>query len=228
VRPQATAIPELVAWGPGWLVTPLAAGSPLALEGAMPANLSDTLARLHSRYQGDAGLSPAIPRVTPAWWRSLCLDWVDPRLHEHAARHPAATIARARTLVGRAAGLPAVSAVLGELTPTLLHGDVHSANVLVDDGRATLIDWGSSRVGPAALDLANVVTADSAAVARYARTWQELTGQPLPAAEINLGYRWAALQIPVQYLPWGIGRRPTHAVEAALDRIEQAIDQLAA
>ena len=228
VRPQATAIPELVAWGPGWLITPLAAGSPLALDGAMPTNLSDTLARLHSRYLGGAGLSAAIPRVTAAWWRSLCLDWVDPRLREQAARHPPATIARARTLVGRAAGLPAVSAVLGELTPTLLHGDVHSANVLVDDGRATLIDWGSSRVGPAALDLANLVTADSAAVARYARTWQELTGQPLSAAAINLGYRWAALQIPVQYLPWIVGHRPTRGAEAVLDQIEQAIDQMAA
>jgi hypothetical protein len=228
VRPQATAIPELVAWGDGWLITPLAPGSPPARDGTMPTNLADTLARLHSRYQGGVGLPPAIPRVTPAWWRSLCLDWVDPRLHEHAARHPPATIARARALVGRAAGLPAVSAVLGELTPTLVHGDVHPANVLVEEGRATLIDWGSSRVGPATLDLANLVTADSAAVARYAQTWQELTGQPLPAAAINLGYRWAALQIPVQYLPWIVGHRSTRAAEAALDQIEQAIDQLAA
>jgi aminoglycoside phosphotransferase (APT) family kinase protein len=164
--------------------------------------------------------------VTPAWWRSLCLDWVDPRLHEHAATHPADTIARARALIARAADLPAASGVLSELTPTLLHGDVHIGNVLVDDGRATLIDWGNSRIGPAALDLANLVTADSASVARYALTWQELTGQPLPAAAIDLGYRWAALQIPAQYLPWIIEHRPTRAAEAALDQIEQALDQM--
>jgi hypothetical protein len=225
-RPQATAIPELVAWGAGWLITPLAPGSPLAPDGAIPENLSDALARLHSCHQGGAGLSTAIPRVTAAWWRSLCLDWVDPQLREHAARHPPATMARAHRLIARAAGFPAVADLLGELPPTLLHGDVHTGNVLVEDGRATLIDWGSSRIGPAALDLANLVTADSPSVARYARTWRELTGKPLPAGLIDVGYRWAALQIPVQYLPWTIGRRPTSAAEAALDQIAQALDQL--
>jgi aminoglycoside phosphotransferase (APT) family kinase protein len=171
--------------------------------------------------------------VTPAWWRALCLNWVDPGLRAHAARHPAATTARARALIDRAASLPAASAVLASLPPTLLHGDVHPGNVLVDPvladpgaGRATLIDWGGSRVGPAALDLANLVSADSADVKRYARTWLRLTGQPLPAGPLELGYRWAALQIPVQYLPWGAGHRPTRDVEAALDRIEQAIDRL--
>jgi hypothetical protein len=43
VRPAATAIPELVAWGDGWLITPLAPGTPLAANRAMPSNLTDTL-----------------------------------------------------------------------------------------------------------------------------------------------------------------------------------------
>jgi thiamine kinase-like enzyme len=118
--------------------------------------------------------------------------------------------------------------VLARLTPTLVHGDVHPGNVLADAGRATLIDWGGSRVGPAALDLANLVTEDSADVARYAGAWQRLTGRPLPAGTVQLGYRWAALQIPVQYLPWIAAHRPTRDVESALDRIEQALGQLSA
>ncbi len=65
VRPDATAIPELVAWGTGWLITPLAPGSPLARGNAVPANLPDTLAALHARYHGGVGLPAAIPRVTP-------------------------------------------------------------------------------------------------------------------------------------------------------------------
>ena len=226
VRPDTTAIPELVAWGTGWLITPLAPGSPLARGDAVPANLPGTLAVLHARYHGGTGLPAAIPRVTPAWWQALCREWVHPRLREHSARHPPGTTARARALVSRAAGLPAASALLTELAPTLLHGDVHPGNVLVDAGRATLIDWGSARIGPAALDLAGLVTAGSASVARYARTWQQLTGQPLPPGPIDLGYRWAALQIPVQYLPWVIEHRPTREVNAALDRIERALDQM--
>lgn len=55
VRPETTAIPELVAWGSDWLITPLAPGSPLAWGDAVPANLVDALAALHARYQGAAG-----------------------------------------------------------------------------------------------------------------------------------------------------------------------------
>jgi hypothetical protein len=263
VRPDAAAIPELVAWGSDWLITPLAPGSPLdwsSLDrgGAVPAGLFDALAVPHARYRdaryrdaryrdaryrdarghdarghdarghGAAGLPAVIPRVTPAWWQALCREWVDPQLREHAPRHPPETTARARALVSRAAGLPAAAAVLAELPQTLLHGDVHPGNVLVHAGQATLMDWGNSRVGPAALDLANLVTAASPEVAGYARTWQRLTGQPLAAAAIERGYRWAALQIPVQYLPWTAGHRSTRDVETALDRIEQAISQLPA
>lgn len=227
-RADDTAIPELVAYGSDWLILPFARGVPLDWGDPVPANLFDSLAALHARYHGGTGLPAAIPRVTPAWWRALCLEWVDPGLRAHAARHPAATTARARALIGRAATLPAASAVLASLPPTLLHGDVHPGNVLVDGGagRATLIDWGGSRVGPAALDLANLVMAESADVTRYAGTWLERTGRPLPASTVELGYRWAALQIPVQYLPWGAGHRPTRDVEAALDRIEQALGEL--
>jgi hypothetical protein len=48
----------------------------------------------------------------------------------------------------------------------------------------------------------------------------------VPDGAAELGYRWAALQIPVQYLPWTAGHLTTEAVEAALDQIEQALDRL--
>ncbi|HEX3753160.1 MAG TPA: hypothetical protein VHW06_21515 [Streptosporangiaceae bacterium] len=60
----------------------------------------------------------------------------------------------------------------------------------------------------------------------YADTWRELTGQPLPPAQIQLGYRWAALQIPAQYLPWTAAHRPTSDYIATLDQIDQALTQL--
>ncbi len=221
-RPDATAIPELVASGDGWLITPLAPGAALDWGDPVPGNLFDSLAGLHARYQDGTGLPAAIPRVTAGWWQALCRRWVAPRLDEHAARHPPETTARARALISRAA------AALARLPATLLHGDVHPGNVVVQTDRATLIDWGSCRIGPAMLDLANLVTAGSAEVARYARTWPQRAGQPLPAGVIELGYRWAALQIPVQYLPWTIGHQPTRAVQTALDQIEQALDQLPA
>jgi hypothetical protein len=43
---------------------------------------------------------------------------------------------------------------------------------------------------------------------------------------IELGYRWDALQIPVQYLPWTIRHQPTRDVEAVRDQIGQALGRL--
>lgn len=226
LRPDATAIPELVAWGDDWLITPLAPGFPLADAAAPPASLFDSLAALHARFQGGEGLPGAIPRVSPQWWRSLSQHWVAPALREHASRHPPETTERAQSLIARAATWPAAAETLAALPATLLHGDVHRANVLADGDRAVLIDWGSSRVGPAALDLANLVPAGSAAVIRYASTWRQLTGGPLPAQTLELGYRWAALQIPVQYLPWTAAYRPSSDYTAALDQIDEALTQL--
>jgi hypothetical protein len=76
------------------------------------------------------------------------------------------------------------------------------------------------------LDVANMVRKDSAAFATYADTWRELTGRPLDDDEAELGYRWAALQLPVQYLPWTMEHSPTASVDATLDRIEQALAAL--
>jgi hypothetical protein len=90
-----------------------------------------------------------------------------------------------------------------------------------------LVAWGSdwliTPLAPGApLDWGTPVPAG------YARAWLRLTGQPLAAAALDEGYRWAALQLPVQYLPWTAGYRPTRDVEAALDRIERALSRLLA
>jgi hypothetical protein len=193
---------------------------------ARPANLVDALAALHARYHGAADLPAAIPRVTHAWWQALCREWVDLRLREYAARHPPETTARARALIGRAAGHPAASAVLAGLPPDApaRRGPPRQRTGARRPGHAHRLGQQPRRPGSARL--ANLVPAGSADIARYARAWQRLTGQPLPAATIELGYRWATLQIPVQYLPWTTGHRPTRDVEAALDQIERALGRL--
>jgi aminoglycoside phosphotransferase (APT) family kinase protein len=105
----------------------------------------------------------------------------------------------------------------------LLHGDVHGGNVIVDGGHAWLIDWGSCRVGPAMLDLANLISVDSDGFAVYRDSWARLTGTPLDPEEVARGYRWAAVQLPIQYLPWTVGHRSTTDVHAVLDTVEQAL-----
>lgn len=227
VRPAATAIPELIAWGGDdpaggpWMITARAAGEPMRGWGApIPASLWQSLARLHAHHHGrTAGLDPIIPRVDAAWWRELCRSWVLPRIGDNP---------RAAALIAAAADHPAARATLERLTPTLLHGDVHPGNVIVDGDGAGLIDWGSARIGPPMLDLANLVRRDSEAFTTYAQTWREITGQSLDANQAALGYRWADVQLPIQYLPWTTQHLPVPRVEAALDKIEEALAALAA
>jgi aminoglycoside phosphotransferase (APT) family kinase protein len=228
VRPAATAIPELVAAGEDetgpWTVTPLLSGTPLPnRDASTPRNLFQSLACLHAYFDGGSGLPEAIPRVDLHWWQRLCRDWVLPQVDHHRDRHRPGTVGRILALVNRAAEHAAVPNVLARLRPTLLHGDVHPGNVILDDQHAWLIDWGSCRIGPAMLDLANLVCLDSDAFAVYRDCWTRLTGAPLDADRAEAGYRWAAVQIPIQYLPWMVENLPTADVEAALDRAERAL-----
>ncbi|GAB1819530.1 aminoglycoside phosphotransferase family protein [Herbidospora sp. RD11066] len=206
VRPHATAIPELIASGVDddgpWLVTPFVSGTPLS--GEPPANLFTSLGRLHAHFH--AAPPSGLPVVDAAWWRRLCCEWVLPQV-----------TGRAAAFVAEAADHPAVARTLERLPATLLHGDVHTGNVLVDGPDATLIDWGSCRVGPAVLDLANLVDRDSAGFQIYLETAGDRIG------DVELGFRWAALQIPVQYLPWTVANLSAEEVGSALDRAERAL-----
>jgi hypothetical protein len=232
VRPAATSIPELITWGRDetgpWMITVSCPGEPLAGWSALvPSSLFQSLARLHAHYQGATSeLAAQIPRVDAAWWKELCLSWVLPRIAKNLTRVGTGPIARATALLTTVADHAAARGVLAGLKTTLLHGDVHPGNVIVSGEYAGLIDWGSARIGSAMLDLANLVRQDSDAFATYADTWLELTGRPLDNDQADLGYKWAALQIPVQYLPWTMGHSPSAGVDAALDAIEGALAAL--
>lgn len=221
VRPGATAVPELVASGTGWLITPLAPGSPLAWGDALPENVVDSLAALHARYHGGAGLADSIPRVTPRGGRRCAGTG---SIHNSASA-PSAIRGKPSHGPGHSSARPPALRQHPRCWPGWSRPCCTAMSTTAMSWR-TGTDWGSSRVGPAALDLANLVPTGSAGAARYAQIWQQLTGRPVPDGAAELGYRWAVLQIPVQYLPWSAAHLPTSAVETALDRIEQALDQL--
>lgn len=63
-------------------------------------------------------------------------------------------------------------------------------------------------------------------LAMYRRSWSEHSGAVLSDAEIDLGFRWAALQLPVQHLPWTVAHSDARAVTTALDQIDGALAAL--
>lgn len=136
-------------------------------------------------------------------------------------------IRRAVRLLRTAADTPAAVAVLGRLNVTLLHGDVHPGNIIGGDREARLIDWGSARIGPPMLDLANVTEPGSPGFAAYRTAWEQEAGDPLDPVQVDLGYHWAAVQIPLQYLPWTARHRPGDELAAAAGRAEAALAALA-
>lgn len=226
VRPGASAVPELIAAGRDetgwWTITPLYKGVSVDAT-ALPAGLFDSLARLHAYYWRVEPPPSGIPVVDAPWWRELCISWAAPIVRRNASRHPASTACRGLDLLDRLAGDRAVLEALGRLEVTLLHGDVHPGNVLVHHDEAHLVDWGSARIGPPMLDLANVINPECWQFATYRRAWEHTAGAHLEDTQVNLGYQWAHLQIPIQYLPWTVENRPTTEVEAALDRAEAAL-----
>ena len=114
-----------------------------------------------------------VPVVDHAWWQRLCRGWAAPLVERCVDRHPAALIRRTVRLLRTAADAPAAVAVLGRLNVTLLHGDVHPGNIIGGDREARLIDWGSARIGPPMLDLANVTEPGSPGFAAYRTAWEQ-------------------------------------------------------
>ncbi|MGQ0830870.1 MAG: phosphotransferase [Microthrixaceae bacterium] len=141
---RAFMVMDLAAGAP--LLSGLAGGSAIArlpsLARSLPATLADAMARLHAldaapvRRRLEAHGSPALDVTT---FLGALIDAA-----ASAGRDDLAAAGRWLTDHPPA---PAPEVVC--------HGDLHPFNVLVDDaGRATVLDWSASLLGPAAYDVA--------------------------------------------------------------------------
>jgi aminoglycoside phosphotransferase (APT) family kinase protein len=139
--------------GRHWLFVELVAGVPLWQVGERDVweAAAEWLARLHARFLG----------MAPGAGSSLL---VRDRAHSRAALRRAIghASARARVILERIdAGYDEVLDGLERLPPTLVHGDFHASNVLVDGSRTppriAPADWEMAGIGPGLLDLASLV-----------------------------------------------------------------------
>lgn len=194
--PAAEAIPRLIQSGrdsPGdWIAIPYYTGTPAPTEIEIPDNVIDSLAAVHAHYLGCDQLD-GIPVRDADWWRSRCAQ---PRLRQldRPGLRPIFETLDAW------ASHPLILEQLSELPQTLLHGDFHRNNVIVDGTTGHLVDWGGAAYGIPMLDLVTPGPPGSRAYERYTAKWRELTGESTTSSGWQRGYLAATVCTKVDYL----------------------------
>jgi len=195
----------------------------------------------------------AFARLHAAYWDSprfaSDLAWVQPPLQHEIAVH---LIAQA--LERHAATMPTVFRDMGELylaqadaihrmwdrgSPTLIHGDVHDANLFFDGDTPGFLDWALVARGPAMRDvgyfLAGTLTPQDqrdwgADLLTYYRDHLLALGAPTPSIkELWQQYQWHAAYVWVGAtvtLAMGDAWQPVSYVKASLERLHAAMEFL--
>lgn len=211
----ATAIPRLVGSGRDsrgdWIAIPFYVGRPASTETAIPDNVVESLAAMHAQYL-DSEPPKTIPVFDANWWRTRCAV---PRLQQLARPSLQPIIDRIRSWSEHRLILDALT----ELPRTLLHGDVHRNNVIVNEHTGQLIDWGGGAYGMPLLDLINPGPHGSRGYERYAATWRALTGASTASPAWRRGYLTATVCTKVGYL----GFAARHFGDAAALRMFETV-----
>lgn len=226
----AGAVPVLIDGGidadGAWIAIPFHAGEPPAGHEQVPASVLESLAPVHARFTHGTDRLTGIERIDPAFWRRMCLETALGGVASAARRRAHPVLHRAASLLPGWAEDPRIARALATLPPTLVHGDVHAGNVLRSPAGAVLIDWGSARIGPAMLDVANCAAPGSANHRAYLAAWERAGGSPLDPELADRGFRWATVQVNVQYLGWAAEHLDPPRIAGMLDRAETAMNAL--
>ncbi|WP_460809115.1 phosphotransferase [Microlunatus endophyticus] len=224
--PAADAVPELIDAGQNsngpYIVTPFYEATPARHEKTLQANAIETLARLRAHYL-NRPVAQAIPVVDPDWWRTKC-DVSMQRLG--ALERPIARLLQAQVKAFR--DEPKMISALEQMPRTLIHGDIHRNNVLVDnDGQGHIIDWGGAFIGAPALDLPNLGGPDSPGYRTYIAAWQEITGQAL---DDDLGWHQsflaATVWVNIKYLAFATKIFGDQKGQSMMTRATDTLNQL--
>jgi aminoglycoside phosphotransferase (APT) family kinase protein len=220
--PGASAIPRLIQSGRDshgdWIVIPFYTGNPAPTETSIPDNVMDSLAALHAHYLNSAPPGP-LPIRDGAWWEARC---VQPRLRQ-LARPSLQPIIEA---IANWSGHRLIVEALTDLPRTVLHGDVHRNNVVVDGRIGRLIDWGGASYGIPAIDVVTPGPPGSPAYERYAAAWRELTGESTTSLAWRRGYLAATVCSKVDYLAFAARNFGDAAAIRMFDAAARALSEL--
>ncbi|MFC5996664.1 phosphotransferase [Pseudonocardia hispaniensis] len=216
--------PRLLAAGRDWLVLPYYAGEPLAEGPHVPAEVWTALARVHAHWLGKRPRGLLV--IDAAWWRSLCRDRIRPAVVGAGERTGDRRCGEVAEALWAWADDPRIRLALGMVPRTLVHGDAHRGNILVDSEGAVLVDWGNARVAPAGVDLAVLRAQGAGDPATYQALFAELTGGPQrpDLAEVE---RWLSdVLAHVGYLGFAADHLGVARVAELAGTAEQALSQL--
>jgi len=201
-------VPNIIAHGQdsvgSWVVYPYYEGTNPTSD-AVPDEVLDTLARIHSHYAVRQEALTDLPVLDMDWWRRLMLDFMIPafaRARSSASR-PADLTLLMQTLQ-RWAQDTRIDEVLAILPRTLIHRDMHTGNIIVGAHNSTIIDWGNAFAGPAYVDLPNIVTRPRAST--YFRTRAALMAAPPDPWLDDIGWAWATVQVQGQHIGWALSQ----------------------
>ncbi|MFD2081210.1 phosphotransferase family protein [Actinopolymorpha cephalotaxi] len=226
---RASALPRLLADGTDaagpWVVLPFYPGNAPASEADVSDDVLESLAVVHVRHVN--ATLPGLPVVDGTWWDNG-FRHVDRRLSELLpfASEPA-PLHEALDLVRSLRGDPLLVRTPERLSRTLVHGDIHANNILAGPAGAKIIDWGAGTLGPAMLDLANLVAPGSPRFAVYVEAWEATAGRALDLPRANLEYQWATACVNIKYLGFAAHHLGGDAVREMLRRARGALDALA-
>ena len=169
--------------GRWWLALERIDGDPLWQAAGLSAWAASArwAARLHQHFREREPTAPALVRHGRDFYRQWFKRAAAER-DEVAVLEPALDAAIDR---------------LAALTPTLIHGELYPANVLIADGRVTAVDWEMAAIGPGVIDLAALVTGwERDSRAAIVAAFGDVDPRDLAAAELVLALQWLGWSQP--------------------------------
>lgn len=196
----------------------------------------DAFARLHARYWDSPRFASDLAWLQPPLQHEIAVQLIQLSLEQHAATMPAVFRAMGELYLQHA---DAVHQLWLRGAPTLIHGDVHDANLFFDADQPGFLDWAMVARGPAMRDtgyfLAGTLTPQHQREAGrelldYYRKQLLALGVPAPSAqELWQQYQWHAAYVWVGAavtLAMGDAWQPVNYVKASLERLHAAMEQL--
>jgi thiamine kinase-like enzyme len=193
-------------------------------------------ARLHAAYWESARFSSDLAWLQPPLQHDIAIQLIEQSLDMYAASMPPVFKSMGELYLGNA---DAIHKLWARGAPTLIHGDVHDANLFYDRDQPGFLDWAMVARGPAMRDvgyfLAGTLTPqdqrDSGAdMMRYYRDQLLAQGAPAPSAEeLWQQYQWHAAYVWVGAavtLAMGDAWQPVNFLLGSLERLHPAMEQL--